>query len=188
MCPSQMSYTPYSMKCSHRLPKKRSPQNKAIRDQNKLLFVTLAPTITSVLCSGLCLLVSGWFVTDKMLSCCDETSKPSAPGQLRKSVTWAVSDGTCLCIIGGSKVLGPHLACTLLRLNLSMGMWPSCFPFRLQVAAAAATLPCFLSFKLILSALNRNPVWLFVFLKSTCLLEMGEGEEWNQNYQLGLQE
>lgn len=124
MCPSQMSYTPYSMKCSHRLPKKRSPQNKALHDQNKLLFVTLAPTITSVLYSGLCLLVSGWFVTDKILGCCDETSKPSASGQLRKSVTWPVSDGICLCITGGSKVLGPHLACTLL-LSESVGRLPS---------------------------------------------------------------
>lgn len=63
MCPSQMSYTPYSMKCSHRLPKKRSPQYKAIRDQNKLLFVTLAPTITSAMVWALPLGL--WMICDR---------------------------------------------------------------------------------------------------------------------------
>jgi hypothetical protein len=41
-----------------------------------------------------------------------------------------------------------------------------CFPFGLQVSAATA-LPCFPGFKLILSALNRNPVWPCVLLEST---------------------
>lgn len=174
------------------LSKKRSPQNKAICDQNKLLFATLAPTITNVLWSGLCLLVSGWFVTDKILGCCDETSKPSASDSLESQWHGQQMMAPASAWPAGSKVLRPIWPALSYCLNLSTwklhGYVAVLLPFGPPSDAAAAALPCFLSFKLILSALNRNPVWLFVFLTSTWLLEMGEGEEWNQNYQLGLQE
>lgn len=67
-------------------------------------------------------------------------------------------------------MLGPHLAWALLLSESVgglvstwklMGTWPSHLPFGLQVSAATA-LSCFLGFKLILSALKRNPVWLCV--------------------------
>lgn len=76
-----------------------SPQNKATYNHYKFLFATLAPIIVSVRWSVLCLLVSGCFVTDKLVGCCDETSKPSASGKaIRKSVTCPVNNAACLSI------------------------------------------------------------------------------------------